>query len=216
MTTLILKTTPPFCHKWQRASNSSNHLVVTGRAINLILIIIIVVQVTIIVRVLKCLWKRKGRHHEATKASLLLGWTIDTGVHLTQLITECVKASIHALKLRHNRLEIHTTRWWRRSGCRRSRRSWRSCRLSPWPFRSKLGLALSNGSSVYGTHSKKVCRLRIGDRKMVENPRDSWRENKLIMGRRIPIDICRESMKWKVISIVNPSSWYIKKKKKKK
>ena len=34
---------------------------------------------------------------------------IDTGVHLTQLITESVKASINALKLRHNGLESHTT-----------------------------------------------------------------------------------------------------------
>ena len=88
------------------ASNSSSHLVVTGRAS--ILILIIVVGVTIIV--LRCLWKRRGRCHEATKASLLSGNTADTGVHLTQLITECVKASIHALKLCQDDLKGHTTR----------------------------------------------------------------------------------------------------------
>ena len=62
MTTLIPKTTSPFCHKWQRVSNSSNHLAITGRASILILIIIIIiVRVTIIVLVLKCLWRRRGR-----------------------------------------------------------------------------------------------------------------------------------------------------------
>ena len=126
MITLIPKTTPIFGHKWQRASNSSNHLVVTGRAIILILIII---GVTIIVLILRCLWKRKGRCHKATKASLPSCNMTDTGVHLTQLITECVKASIHALKLRHDHLEGHTTRRRRRSRCRWSGRYWRSHRL---------------------------------------------------------------------------------------
>ena len=39
MTTLIPKTTPPFCQEWQRASISSSHHIVTGRASILILII---------------------------------------------------------------------------------------------------------------------------------------------------------------------------------
>ena len=34
-----------------------------------------------------------------------------------------------------------------------------------------------------------MCRLKVGDRKMAENPRDSRRKNELITGRRIPIDI---------------------------
>ena len=72
---------------------------------------------------------------------------------------------------------------------------WRSCRLGPWPLQSKLGLAPSNGHCVYGTLDKEVCRLRIGDRRMVENPHDSQRGNKLITGRPILIDIYRESMK---------------------
>ena len=61
--------------------------------------------------------------------------------------------------------------------------------LCPWPFRSKLGLAPSNGSNVYGTHNHKMRRLGIGDRKMVKDPRDSRRKNELITGRRILIHI---------------------------
>ena len=34
-----------------------------------------------------------------------------------------------------------------------------------------------------------MCRLKIGDRKMVKNSRDSRRKNKFITGRCIPIDI---------------------------
>ena len=162
MTTLISKTTSPFCHDWQKVSKSGSHLIVTERAS--ILILIIIVGVTIIVLILRCLWRKRGRLYEATKVSPPLSNTTNIGVHLTQLIIECVKASIHALKLRHDRLEGHTTHRWR-SGCRWSGRSWRSRRLSSWPLRPKLGLAPSNGSIIYGIHSRKVCRLKIGDRK---------------------------------------------------
>ena len=58
-----------------------------------------------------------------------------------------------------------------------------------WPLRSKLGLALSNGRCVYGTHDKEVCRLRIEDKKMAKNPHDSRRENELTTGHYILIDI---------------------------
>ena len=177
MTTLIPKITPLFCHEWQRASNSRSNLVVTGRASILILILIIIVGVTIIVIVLKCLRRKRGRHYKATKASLPLSNTAVIGVHLTQFITECVKASIHALKLRYDHLEGHNTHRWKRSGCRWNERSRRSRCLNLWSFRSKLGLVSSNGHCVYGTHNREVCRLRIGDNKMAENLRDSWREN---------------------------------------
>ena len=160
---------PPFCHEWQKASNSSSHLVVED---------------TIIVLVLRCLWRRRVRRHEATKMSLPSGNTANTGVHLTWLITKCVKASIHALQLHHDHLEGHTTRRWRRSGGSR-----RSHCLCPWPLRSKLGITSPNGSSVYGTYMREVCRLWIGDRKMVENLLDSQRENELITGHCIPIYI---------------------------
>ena len=53
----------------------------------------------------------------------------------------------------------------------------------------ETGLTPSNNSSVYGTHSTDGCKLRLGDRKIVENLRDSRRKNELITGRRIPIDI---------------------------
>ena len=125
-----------------------------------------------------------GRLYKATKASLPSSNTTDTGVHLTQLITECVKASIHALKLCQDDLKGHTTRRWRRS-----ERSRRSHLLNLWPLRLKLGLALSKGSSIYGTHRGEVCRLRIGNRLVAENPRNSRRKNKLITGRCIPINI---------------------------
>ena len=55
--------------------------------------------------------------------------------------------------------------------------------------RSKIGLALSNGRHANGTHSGEVRRVGIGDRHMARNPRDSRRENKLITGLRILIDI---------------------------
>ena len=104
------KLLPLFCHGWQKANNSSNHLVVTGRAS------ILIVGVTIINLVLRCHRRRRGRRDEATKASLPSCNMIDTGVHLTQLINECVKASIHALKLRHDHFEGHTTHRRRKSG----------------------------------------------------------------------------------------------------
>ena len=184
MTTFIPKTTSHFCHEWQRASNSSSHVIITGRVS-----ILIIIEVTIIVLVLWSLWRRNGRLYKATKVSLSSCNTIDTGVHLTQLITECVKASIHALKLRHDCLEGHTTRRRRRSGCGWSRRGRTSCRLSLWPLQSKLGPTPSNGRRINDTYDKEVILLRIGDRKVVNDPRDSRRKDKLIMGRYIPIDI---------------------------
>ena len=172
MTTLIPKTSPPFCHEWQRVSNSSSNVVVIKRASILILIIIIVVGVIIIVLVLKCIWRRKGRLYEATKLNLPTSNTADTGFHLIQLSSECIKASIHALKLRHDRLEGYTTHRWRRCECGRSARSRKSHCLYPWPLRLKLGLAPSDGSSVYGTHNHKMRRLGIGDKKNGEKA--SW------------------------------------------
>ena len=132
--------------------------------------------------------------------------TTDTGVHLTQLITECVKVSIHALKLCHDHLKSHTTHRRRRSKYGWSGRCRRRDRLGPWPLQSKLGFALLNGHCVYGTHDREVCRLKIEDRRMAKNPRDSRRENKLIMGRCIFIDIYRKSIKWEGKYIIGPSS----------
>ena len=78
-------------------------------------------------------------------------------------------------------------------------------KLEGSPFRSmvasvEVGLALSNGRHVNGTHNGKVRRLVIGDREMAKNPRDSRRKDKLITGRRILIDIYKGEyeMSWKV------------------
>ena len=80
---------------------SSRHLVSVGRASISILIIIVVVGVVIVLGCLRCLERRKGRLHKATKVSLPSSNTADKGVHLIQLSRECIKESIHVLKLRH-------------------------------------------------------------------------------------------------------------------
>ena len=108
-----IKITLPFCHKWQRISTSSRHLIITGRASIVILISIIVVEVIVIV--LRCLKRKRESNNETTHDSLSLCDTTHTGVHLTQLITECVKASIHMHKLCHDGLKCHSTRRRRRS-----------------------------------------------------------------------------------------------------
>jgi len=53
----------------------------------------------------------------------------------------------------------------------------------------KLGLTLSDGSRIYGTHDREMRRCGIRDKKMVKDPRDSGKKNELITGRCIPIDI---------------------------
>ena len=55
----------------------------------------------------------------------------------------------------------------------------------------KLGLTSSNRCRVDGTHDGEMSRLRIGDRGMANNPRDSRRKDKLITDRHILIDIYR-------------------------
>ena len=59
------------------------------------------------------------------------------------------------------------------------------CGRFGWSWASlHLTIAASNG-----IHDREVWRLKVGDRHMAKNPRDSKRENELIMGRRILIDI---------------------------
>ena len=124
MTTYITKTTSPFCHKWQRVRVSSRQLVSTREVSISILISIIRVII-----VLGCLGRRRGRLHKATKVSLPFSNTANMGVHLIHLSSECIKASIHALKLRHDRIKSHTSHRRRGSGGGWSWRSGRSC----WP-----------------------------------------------------------------------------------
>ena len=155
MTTLISKITSPFCHEWQRVRVSSRHLVSTGRASISILIIIII---------LGCLGRRRGRLHKATKASLLSGNTADMGVHLIHLSSECIKARIHALKLCHDHIKGYTSRKRRGSRDGWSWRSGRSYRLEP--PRTKLHLASFNGNGIYSTHNMEVVEQGKGNRKV--------------------------------------------------
>ena len=66
---------------------------------------------------------------------------------------------------------------------------WRSHRLGPWPLRLKLGLTPSNRRHADGTHDDEMSKLRIRNRGLANDPRDSRRKDKLIMGCRFSIDI---------------------------
>ena len=161
MITLITKTTSPFCHEWQRVSVSSRHHVSVGRASVSILIIIIVLGTII---VLGCLGTRRGRLYKATKASLPSSNIADTSVHLIHLSSECINASIHALKLHHDRIKGHTSSRSRGSGGGWSWRSGKSCHTRP--PRTKLHLTMFNGSNIYSTHDMEGVRHGKGNRKM--------------------------------------------------
>ena len=173
------------------------HLFIIGRASILIFIIIITISSILIIRSLR---RRRWRSNEVTKASLSSCDMIDMGGHLTQLVTESVKASINALKLCHDRLESHTTTRRRKSGGGRNGRGWRIHCLHPRLLQSKLGLASPNRSCANGTHDSIERRIKKRDGKMVKDLCDSRRKNELIMGRRIPIDIYerKNEMKRKV------------------
>ena len=68
----------------------------------------------------------------------------------------------------------------------------------------KQGLALSNRPCADGTHDSEVSELRIEDR-MVNDPRDSRRKDKLNTGRHILIDIYRGENEMRGESIVSSS-----------
>ena len=65
----------------------------------------------------------------------------------------------------------------------------RSHGLSPWSLRSKLGLASSNRHRVNGTYDGEMRRLGIRNGGVANDPLDSKKEDKLITGCRILIDI---------------------------
>ena len=172
MTTLISKLLSLFVTSDKVVSTSSKHLIIIQWAIIIILgIISIVGAITLILRCLS-----RGSHCVTTHHNLSSCDTTDMSVHLTQLITESVKASIHAHKLYHDGLKCHSTHWRRRSIGGWSGRSWRSCRLHLGLPRAKLCKTLLNGSGVYGTHIWEMGRHKIGDRKMVKESRDSGRK----------------------------------------
>ena len=124
-----------------------------------------------------------------TKASLSSCYMTNTGVHLTQLISESAKVSIHAFKLSHDDLQGHiTSRGRRRSGGWNSK-SCRTGRLHTWLLQSKLSLTLPNRTGFDETHGGVVRRNGNGNGKVAKDPRDSRRKDELITGRRILIDI---------------------------
>ena len=92
MTTLITKTTPLFCHEWQRVRVSSRHLVSTRRvSISIILIIesnsiIIILSIARAITLI-CIGHMKGSHDVTAHLSLASCNMAYRGVHLTQLIT---------------------------------------------------------------------------------------------------------------------------------
>ena len=109
MTTLISKLLPLFITSDKGVSTSSRHLIITRRASIIILISIITIG-AIVTLILRSRWRWRGSHSETTHNSLLSRDTTNTGVHLTQLIAESVKASIHLHKLCHDGLNCNSTR----------------------------------------------------------------------------------------------------------
>ena len=96
-TTLNQNYSPFLSRMTKGKSLRGHHLIITGKASILIITIIIIL-------ICRGLWKRRWRSSETTKASLSSCYMTDMSVHLTQLIRESIKASIHMLKLCHDSL----------------------------------------------------------------------------------------------------------------
>ena len=103
-----IKTTLSFCHESQKVSTSSRHLIITGRASTIVLISIITAR-AIVTLILRSRWRWRRSNNETTYDSLSSCDTTNVGVYLIQLITDCVKVSIHAHKLCHDGLKCHST-----------------------------------------------------------------------------------------------------------
>ena len=108
MTTLISKLLLLFVTSDKGVSTSSRHLIITRRAITIILISIITAG-AIITLILRGWQSWRGSDSETNHDNLSSCDTTDMGVHLTQFITESVKKSIHACKLCHDGLKCHST-----------------------------------------------------------------------------------------------------------
>ena len=136
--TLISKTTPHFCHKWQRIRVSSRHLI-SRASISIIIIRSIIVITTIIILIFRIKirshwrrWRRSLRSkiaHDRQPSSN----TIDTSVRLLQLCRECIKASIHALKLCQDVSWGHIAYGRGRSRCGWSETRWNWMTVTPIP-----------------------------------------------------------------------------------
>ena len=118
----------PFLSRMTKGKSlRGRHLIITSKAS--ILILIIIISTIIAILICQSLQRRRGRSGKTTEASLSSCNTTNTGVHLTQLITESVKASIHALKLHHDDLKCHSTTRRRKSRGGRNSRSYRISHL---------------------------------------------------------------------------------------
>ena len=172
MTTLISKTTSPFCHEWQRVRVSNRHLI--GRAsISIIIIQSIIVITIIIILILRIRsygrrWWRGSLRSKSAHGCLSSSNAANTYIHLIQLCGECIEASIHALKLHHDVSQRHITRGRRGSGCgsSRTRWSWPGERCRILLSRPKLHLTMFYDSGVYNTHVSKGVERGKRDGKM--------------------------------------------------
>ena len=108
ITTFISKLLPLFVMRDKGVSTSNRHLIITRRA-SIIILINIIIAGAIDTLILRSRWRWRGSRSEITHDSLSLCDTTNTGVHLTQLITKSVKASIHANKLCRDGLKCHST-----------------------------------------------------------------------------------------------------------
>ena len=84
-------------------------------------------------------------------------YAANTDIHLVQLCVECIKASIHVLKLCHDVSQRHITRGRRGSECVSSRTRWSQmggrCRILL--SRPKLHLTTFYDNGIYGTYVSK-------------------------------------------------------------
>ena len=144
-TTLKPKTTPPFCHEWQRASHWE-----------------VVISSSVEELASSSSTVASGEEEGKGAKPAMRAYPSYSGVHLTYLINEIVKTSIHPLKLCHDGLQGHTTsRGGKRNwGRRRNSRSCRIYSLHLWLLRSKLDLAPPNGTGADGTHNGEKRRER--------------------------------------------------------
>ena len=184
--------TSPFLSQMTKDNSlKGHHLVITGWASTILIIIIE-----------RGLWRRRGRRSKTCHASLSASNAAHSIVHVTHLINEIVKTttkvSLHLLKLLHDGLEDHTTS----RGGRRSGRGWnsRSCRighLHSWPLRLKLNLTLPDRISANGTYDgeeRKERGMRMSK---------SWRIHVIVKGK---MSLSRVAVSW-YTSIIDVMKW---------
>ena len=152
------KTTPPFCHEWQRVKVSSRHLIdrasISIIIIRSIIVIIIIISLILKIRSYGRRWWRGSLRSKSAHGRLLSSNEANTNIHLIQLYGKCNESNIHALKLRHDVSQRHIAQGRRGSGCGSSKTKWSRprgrCRILL--SRPKLRLTLFYGSGICGTY----------------------------------------------------------------